>query len=94
MPEGRIVVMRTSFFPIKVKLKLFFYLALVFEPEHPNTVHENANREIAYVVSAGFQVAILPRYPPMQFAPAKPQKPPQGRSVSAFKRGKTFPAAY
>ena len=94
MPKGQFVVLKTGFFPMRVKLKLFFERGIVFDPEHPYTVRENGNREIAYAISAGFQVAILPRYPPMQFAPAKPQKPPQGRSVSAFKRGKTFPAAY
>lgn len=78
MPKGQFVVMKTGFFPMKVKLKLFFEWGIVFDPEHPYTVRENGNREIAYASSTELQAAILARYPPMQLAPAEPQEPPQG----------------
>ena len=70
--------MKTGFFPIKVKLKLFFVWKIAFDFKHPYTVQEKRNREIAYTSSAELQAAILARYPPMQLAPAEPQEPPQG----------------
>ena len=40
MPKGQFVVMKTGFYPMKVKLKLFFKWGIHFDEEHPYTVSE------------------------------------------------------
>ena len=46
MPKGQFVVMKTGFYPMKVKLKLFFKWGIQFEEEY--VVTEYGNRKVAY----------------------------------------------
>ena len=46
MPKGQFVVMKTGFYPMKVKLKLFFKWGIQFEKEY--AVTEHGNRKVAY----------------------------------------------
>ncbi len=46
MPKGQFVVMKTGFYPMKVKLKLFFKWGIQFEEEY--VVTEHGNRKVAY----------------------------------------------
>lgn len=38
MPKGQFVVMKSGFYPMKVKLKLFFKWGIKFDEDHPYTV--------------------------------------------------------
>lgn len=42
MPKGQFVVMKTGFYPMKVKLKLFFKWGIRFDEEHPYSVPDQA----------------------------------------------------
>jgi len=46
LPKGTFVVMKTGFYPMKVKLKLFFDWGIHFEK--PYEVIENSNRKVHY----------------------------------------------
>ena len=46
LPKGTFVVMKTGFYPMKVKLKLFFKWGIEFEEKYE--VMENENREVHY----------------------------------------------
>lgn len=46
LPKGTFVVMKTGFYPMKVKLKLFFKWGIEFEEKYE--VVENSNREVHY----------------------------------------------
>ena len=46
LPKGTFVVMKTGFYPMKVKLKLFFEWGIEFEEKYE--VRENGNREVHY----------------------------------------------
>ena len=46
MPKGQFVVMKTGFYPMMVKLKLFFKWGICFEEEY--AVTEHGNRKVAY----------------------------------------------
>nr|WP_303689474.1 type IV secretory system conjugative DNA transfer family protein [Ruminococcus bromii] len=46
LPKGTFVVMKTGFYPMKVKLKLFFKWGIEFEEKYE--VAENSNREVHY----------------------------------------------
>ena len=46
LPKGPFVVMKTGFYPMKVKLKLFFKWGIEFEEKYE--VMENGNREVHY----------------------------------------------
>lgn len=46
LPKGTFVVMKTGFYPMKVKLKLFFKWGIEFEEKYE--VIENGNREVHY----------------------------------------------
>lgn len=46
MPKGQFVVMKTGFYPMKVRLKLFFDWGIGFEEAY--RIKENANRKVAY----------------------------------------------
>ena len=73
MPKGQFVVMKTGFYPMKVRLKLFFQWGITFDEKHPYTVPEHGNREIAYASKAEIQTAIIVKYPPNQLAPVYPK---------------------
>lgn len=46
IPKGTFVVMKTGFYPMKIKLKLFFKWGIKFEEKYE--VMENGNREVHY----------------------------------------------
>lgn len=46
LPKGTFVVMKTGFYPMKVKLKLFFKWGIEFEEQYQ--IAENGNREVHY----------------------------------------------
>lgn len=46
LPKGTFVVMKTGFYPMKVKLKLFFKWDIEFEEQYQ--IAENGNREVHY----------------------------------------------
>lgn len=46
LPKGTFVVMKTGFYPMKVKLKLFFKWGIEFEEQYQVT--ENGNRNVQY----------------------------------------------
>ena len=77
MPKGQFVVMKTGFYPMKVRLKLFFQWGITFDEKHPYTVSDHGNREIAYASKAEIQTAIIAKYPPNQLAPVYPQESSQ-----------------
>lgn len=46
MPKGQFVVMKTGFYPMKVKLKLFFKWGIAFDEDNPYTVEDQGNRKV------------------------------------------------
>ena len=46
LPKGTFVVMKTGFYPMKVKLKLFFKWGIAFEESYEAI--ENGNRKVEY----------------------------------------------
>ena len=64
MPKGQFVVMKTGANPMKVKLKLFYKWGITFDPEHPYTVSENANRKVEYADKKEIVDGIVKKYRP------------------------------
>ena len=64
MPKGQFVVMKTGFYPMKVKLKLFYKWGIEFDDEHPYTVPDQGNREVKYADKKEIQNGILEKCPP------------------------------
>ena len=62
LPKGTFVVMKTGFYPMKVKLKLFFEWGIKFEESY--TVKENGNRQVAYANSTELMNKIIESYNP------------------------------
>lgn len=62
MPKGQFVVMKTGFYPMKVRLKLFFKWGIKFEKEY--VVEENANRKVAYAEKRELIDGIIEKYHP------------------------------
>ena len=62
LPKGTFVVMKTGFYPMKVKLKLFFEWGIKFEEAY--TVEENGNRQVAYANSTVLMDKIIDSYHP------------------------------
>lgn len=60
MPKGQFVVMKTGFYPMKVKLKLFFKWGIKFEKEY--VVPENGNRKVAYAEKKELLDGIVKKY--------------------------------
>lgn len=61
MPKGQFVVMKTGFYPMKVKLKLFFQWGIQFEEDY--AVAEHGNRKVAYAEKQELVAAIQKKYP-------------------------------
>lgn len=62
MPKGQFIVMKTGFYPMKVRLKLFFKWGISFgEPYH---VEDKGNRSVAYAGKQTLIQSILEKYPP------------------------------
>ena len=60
MPKGQFVVMKTGFYPMKVKMKLFFKWGIKFEKEY--AVPENGNRKVAYAEKKELLDGIVKKY--------------------------------
>ena len=73
MPKGQFVVMKTGFYPMKVKLKLFFKWGIHFDEEHPYTVSDQGNREVKYASKKDITDGIIKKYHPELLEPAAPQ---------------------
>ena len=61
MPKGQFVVMKTGFYPMQVKLKLFFQWGITFGKEY--RVEEKGNRRVAYAGKEELMDAIIGKYP-------------------------------
>lgn len=65
LPKGTFVVMKTGFYPMKVKLKLFFKWGIEFEEKYE--VKENGNREVHYANRSELFNSIIQTYCPQYF---------------------------
>ena len=65
LPKGTFVVMKTGFYPMKVKLKLFFKWGIKFEEKYE--VMENGNREVHYANRSELFNNIIQTYCPQYF---------------------------
>ena len=65
LPKGTFVVMKTGFYPMKVKLKLFFKWGIEFEEKYE--VMENGNREVHYANRSELFNNIIQTYCPQYF---------------------------
>lgn len=63
LPKGTFVVMKTGFYPMKVKLKLFFKWGIKLEEKYE--VMENGNREVHYVNRSELFNNIIQAYSPV-----------------------------
>ena len=85
MPKGQFIVMKTGFYPMKVKLKLFFKWGIQFEEEY--TVEEKGNRKVAYAEKQEILDGIVKKYHPewlMEDAPPAEAIPPAGGQAQAM----------
>lgn len=60
MPKGEFIVMKTGFYPMKVKLKLFFKWGIAFKDEYK--VQENGNRKVYYAEKQELIEEIMKKY--------------------------------
>ena len=67
LPKGTFVVMKTGFYPMKVKLKLFFKWGIQFEEKYE--VMENGNREVHYANRSELFNNIIQTYCPQYLEP-------------------------
>ena len=65
LPKGTFVVMKTGFYSMKVKLKLFFKWGIEFEEKYE--VAENSNREVHYANRSELFNNIIQTYCPQYF---------------------------
>ncbi len=72
MPKGQFVVMKTGFYPMKVKLKLFFDWGIEFDEKHPYTVPDQGNRKVEYAEKSDIMDAIVQKYRPDLLDPPAP----------------------
>ena len=63
LPKGTFVVMKTGFYPMKVKLKLFFKWGIEFEEKYE--VMENGDREVHYANRSELFNNIIQAYSPV-----------------------------
>lgn len=60
MPKGQFIVMKTGFYPMKVRLKLFFEWGISFG--NPYTIPEQGNRKVEYADKTELVDEIFKRY--------------------------------
>ena len=72
MPKGQFVVMKTGFYPMKVKLKLFFKWGIRFDGEHPYSVPDQGNRRVEYAEKKEIMDEIVRKYRPDLLYPPMP----------------------
>jgi len=62
MPKGQFIVMKTGFYPMKVRLKLYFDWGIQFDEQY--VVPENGNRKVAYAEKNELLRCIVMKYHP------------------------------
>lgn len=72
MPKGQFVVMKTGFYPMKVKLKLFFKWGIEFDEDNPYTVEDQGNRKVEYASKKEIMDGIIMKYRPDLLEPTAP----------------------
>ena len=94
MPKGQFVVMKTGFYPMKVKLKLFFKWGIEFEEEYQ--VQEHGNRMVPYADKEELIAGIKKKYHPeeMEFFELPPNALPMGGQTQSPASLRTIPRAY
>ena len=70
MPKGQFVVMKTGFYPMKVKLKLFFKWGIQFDEKHPYEIPDQGNRKVEYAAKKDIMDGIVKKYRPELLEPA------------------------
>ena len=73
MPKGQFVVMKTGFYPMKVKLKLFFEWGISFDEKHPYEIPDQGNRKVEYAEKKTIMDGIIRKYRPDLLEPPAPQ---------------------
>lgn len=63
MPKGQFVVMKTGFYPMRVKLRLFFEWGIKFGDE-PFSIKEKGNRKVGYAEKSEIMDCIIQAYHP------------------------------
>lgn len=72
LPKGTFIVMKTGFYPMEVRLKLFFEWGIKFE--EPYAVSENGDRPVRYASKKEIIDSILENYPiEIESEPPPPQ---------------------
>lgn len=64
MPKGQFIVMKTGFYPMKVRLKLFFRWGIQFDEKHPYAVADQGNRIVQYAERKDILDGIVTKYRP------------------------------
>ena len=72
MPKGQFVVMKTGFYPMKVKLELFFKWGIRFDAKHPYSVPDQGNRKVEYAEKKEIMDKIVEKYRPDLLHPPMP----------------------
>lgn len=72
MPKGQFVVMKTGFYPMKVKLKLFFKWGISFDEKHPYEIPDQGNRKVEYAEKKDILDGIVKKYRPDLLEPPVP----------------------
>ena len=62
MPKGQFVVMKTGFYPMKVKLKLFFKWGIEFDDDNPYMIEDQGNRKVKYADKKTITDGIVKKY--------------------------------
>lgn len=73
MPKGQFVVMKTGFYPMKVKLKLFFKWGIAFDESNPYEIPDQGNRKVEYAAKKDIMDGIVKKYRPDLLEPPAPQ---------------------
>ena len=94
MPKGQFVVMKTGFYPMKVKLKLFFKWGIQFEEEY--VVAEHGNRRVAYAEKQEIIDGIRNKYQPewLEEIELPPNAYPMGGQQQTRTQLRTTPKSY
>lgn len=80
MPKGQFVVMKTGFYPMKVKLKLFFKWGISFDEKHPYEIPDQGNRKVEYAEKKDILDGIVKKYRPDLLEPPTPADDDGGMS--------------
>lgn len=87
MPKGQFVVMKTGFYPMKVRLKLFYQWGIHFDDKHPYSIKDQGNRKVAYASKKDILDGIVKKYRPDLLNPPEPNdgdKPLDGGQKQAM----------